>query len=88
MIRRLLKGCQHEHRVLHLGHSKSGDSQDLALEAHDITQQHDMSGVDSKTVRTHGVVNLLDDACSSRLDSQHLLHLHDVVGRSLESNDT
>lgn len=32
MIRRLLKGCQHENTVLHLRNAKSCDTQDLSLQ--------------------------------------------------------
>lgn len=58
------------------------------LVAHDISQQHQMTRIDSETVRSHGVINLADDASASGLDTKNLLDLHDVVGRGLRADDT
>ena len=58
------------------------------LVAHDVTQEHDMSRIDSQSVRTHRVMNLLDDRRSRRFDTEHFFDLHDVIRRGFESDDT
>ncbi len=50
------------------------------LVAHDIPKQHDVSRVDAHTVALHGVVDLVDDRLPSRLDTEHLRYLDNVVG--------
>lgn len=58
------------------------------LVTHNISKKHQVTRIDSETVRRHSVVDLADDARASGFDSEHLLNLHDVVGRGLASNDT
>jgi hypothetical protein len=45
MIRRLLETRQHQHRILHLLHTEPRDTQHLALVRHDVSEQHDVPGV-------------------------------------------
>lgn len=58
------------------------------LEAHDVAEKHEVARVDTETVRVHGVVDLPDDCLARRLDTQHLLDLHDVVRGRLVTDDT
>ena len=57
------------------------------LVAHNIPKQHDVAGVNAHAVALHRVVNLVDDRLPSRLDSEHLRHLDDVVGCRLLPDD-
>jgi hypothetical protein len=38
-------------------------------------------------MRGHGVLDLIDDGPSRRLDTQDLCHLHDVIGRRVFTDD-
>lgn len=106
MIGRLLEGCQHQDAVLHLRHTETSDTQDLALNlcsipisrthkakeaylvGHYIAEQHNMSRIDAHSVRTHGVLNLIDDGQPCGFDTQNLGGFDNVVGRSLFADDT
>ena len=48
------------------------------LVSHDVSKKTGVSGVDSESVRGHGVVNLLDDRRSGGLDPEHRRRLHDL----------
>lgn len=58
------------------------------LEAHDVSEQHQVTRIDTETVRVHGVLDLVDDGLARRLDTEHLFDLHDVVRRRLPPDDT
>lgn len=58
------------------------------LEAHDVAEEHEVARVDAEAVRVHRVVDLADDGLARRLDAEHLLDFHDVVGRRQVTDDT
>ena len=70
MVGSLLKAGQHQHRLLHLGKTVTGYPQNLPPAGHQVRQQHNVSDVDAHTVRLHGVLHLVHDGCSSRLNAQ------------------
>lgn len=51
----------------------------LYLVCHSIRQKHDVTRVNAHTVGRHGVLNLVEHRFARRLDTQYLLHLHDMV---------
>ena len=65
----------------------------IYLVGHDVSEKTSVSRVDSKSVRGHGVVNLLDNRRSSGLDPENGCRLHDLkrkkasTTRSVDSGD-
>jgi hypothetical protein len=51
------------------------------LVRHDISKKHDMAGVYAHAMRRHGVLNLVNDGSSRRLNTKNLGHFHDVIRR-------
>jgi hypothetical protein len=88
MICGLLERSQHECRVLKLGDTESCNTQNFALEAHDISEQHSMSRVYSETVRLHCVTNLICDGASGSFDAQNGEDIQDMVGDCLVTDNT
>jgi hypothetical protein len=49
------------------------------LVRHDITQQHDVSWINTHTVRLHGMLNLVVDGPAGSFDPEDFGSLHDVI---------
>lgn len=88
VIGRLFEGRQHERAVLHFGDAESRNTQNFSLEAHDVTQQHGMSSIDSKTVRLHSLANLVRNGSSGGFNTKNGEDVQDVIGYGLLADDT
>lgn len=64
------------------------DQISIHLVGHNVAKQHDMSWVNIHPVALHRVLDLSYDSLACGLDSKNLLHLHDVIGCCLLSDNT
>lgn len=64
------------------------NSENLALESHDISQQLNVPDVDFHSMGLHSVFDLIDNRLSSGFDTQDLFHLDDVICLGLGEIDT
>jgi len=70
-----------QYRSLLLLHAEALNTIDAALECHLVCEQLDMSVVNLNAVLPDGELDLLNDAAACCLNAQHLLRLHNMIGR-------
>jgi len=88
MISGLFETSQHENRILHLLYTESSDTQDFTLVRHDVSQQHDVTGINRHSVRRHGMLNLVINRLTSCLNTEDLTSFHNVIRSGFETVDT
>lgn len=57
------------------------------LVRHDVSEKHDMSWVDTHTVRLHGMLDFVVNCPASGFDAEHFGHIHYVVRPRLGADD-
>jgi len=85
MISGLFETSQHEDRILHLLYTESSDTKDFTLVRHDVSQQHDVTGINRHSVRRHGMLNLVINRLTSRFNTKDFTCFHDVIRSGLET---
>jgi hypothetical protein len=85
MISGLFETSQHENRILHLLYTESCNTKYFTLVRHDISQQHDVTGINRHSVGSHGMLNLVINRLTSCFDTEDFACFHDVIRSSLEA---
>jgi hypothetical protein len=85
MIGGLFETGQHENRILHLLYTESSDTKYFTLVRHDVSQQHDVTGINRHSVGRHGMLNLVINRLTSCFNTENFTCFHDVIRSSLET---
>ena len=85
MISGLFETSQHENGILHLLHTESSDTKYFTLVGHDISQQHDVTGINRHSVGRHGMLNLVINRLTSCFNTEDFARFHDVIRSGLET---
>ena len=63
------------------------DVRETNLVRHDISKEHDVTGIYAHPMRRHGVLNLINDSPSRRFNTKHLCHFRNMIrGRVFTHN--
>lgn len=85
MVGGLFETGQHEDRIFHLLNTESSDTEHFTLVRHDVSQQHDVTGINRHSVGCHGMLNFVINGLTGSFNTENFACFHDVIGSGFET---